>query len=172
MDEIIQNTGSPLWFLTAVIVGIVGSLLAAYLKARIDNFFSSISEKWATRTKEKREQVQQRIAAIAASTDEAILALAEAIDKKIYGTFFFLIAFFSLVTSLILLLLARNTPFLTPLSESYLPLIILLFIIFLFVGGVLGIIEAGMTYDLLKKGIKTKMSNKEGTNKLDAGDDK
>jgi MFS family permease len=61
MGELFSGLTTFTGWIGVVIVGILASLVAAYLKPRLDRVLSSISYRWATRTEERRRQRTLRI---------------------------------------------------------------------------------------------------------------
>jgi len=78
MDEIGAYVRSPGWWFTAIfaggIVGLVGSLAAAYLKRPVDRALGSISDRWRARTEAERGRVEFMIGFLTSGTIERRLA--------------------------------------------------------------------------------------------------
>lgn len=60
--------------IVGIVVGILGSLVGANLKARIDLLLSSVSHRWATRTDVRRKQRAERIELLIDSLKEQMHA--------------------------------------------------------------------------------------------------
>jgi len=53
MEEFFKSLTSPVWWLSVVIVGVIISVVGAYLKVWIDNFFSLLSSAWKLRVEQE-----------------------------------------------------------------------------------------------------------------------
>jgi hypothetical protein len=54
MEEFFKSLTSPVWWLSVVIVGVIISVVGAYLKVWIDKFFSLLSSAWKLRVEQEK----------------------------------------------------------------------------------------------------------------------
>lgn len=91
---------SVAWWVTAVVAGVIASLLAGYVRPRLDALLATVSNKWATRTKQKREEFWRELEKLRASQHEQVLAAisasrreTEAATTFLFGSFLCLASF-------------------------------------------------------------------------------
>jgi hypothetical protein len=74
MDDLLRNLRSPDWWVTAVIAGLLMSVLAAYVKGWLDTGFASSSRTWRTFRESQRQRRAARIR-FAATSDRGFVEL-------------------------------------------------------------------------------------------------
>jgi len=68
MDEIIKNVASPAWWVSVVIVGILVSIIGAFLKDYVEEWASAVSSKLREVRKLRKEGFKQKIQRLASSS--------------------------------------------------------------------------------------------------------
>ena len=94
MTGFFDNLSSPTWWVGVVIVGILINLVSAYLKPRLDIFFSSGSSWWARRSQEKQLQRKARIERMKADPHEQLITAFTELRIRVRGLGFILLGLF------------------------------------------------------------------------------
>lgn len=75
MNGVINNIKDPSWWFTAVIVAIIASLFAAYIKDLIGRGIASLSGKYRKRKEEQQEREKKLVADIADDPTKLLVSL-------------------------------------------------------------------------------------------------
>ncbi len=74
MDQLYDQVTSISWWVGVVVVGVLVSLTAAYLKPRLDFVFSALSKSWSVRSAMRAEERRERIAKLKSTPQEQVMA--------------------------------------------------------------------------------------------------
>ncbi|MFJ4349595.1 hypothetical protein ACIPZ5_01700 [Pseudomonas sp. NPDC089428] len=77
MEAFVENLTSTYWWASVVIVGLLISVFAAYVKSGIDSVFGRFSDVWKNRTEKKLARFEELVVTLAASESEKIKTLAQ-----------------------------------------------------------------------------------------------
>ena len=86
VEQILSNLSSPDWWIGVVMVGVIISLCAAYLKPLLDKVFSSMSSYWRMRVEKKEQQLKPEIEHLSNSENARIMAGFDEMRHRIRST--------------------------------------------------------------------------------------
>lgn len=113
MEAFVENLKDASWWASVVIVGLLISVFAAYIKSGIDSVLGRFSSVWKSRTDKKLARFEARVATLAASEPEKIKAMAQ-INTHL------LRAVINMVLSVLILTMLVNWP-----STEYIRIVVL-----------------------------------------------
>jgi len=85
METFLENLKSPAWLISVVVVGIILSWAAAYLKEGTDRLGSILSRRWGERTAARAAARTALIAHLRANPQEQVMMGLDALDDKIHA---------------------------------------------------------------------------------------
>ena len=85
MEEFINQIQSPAWWIGVVLTGIITSLLASYLKPRIDGRLSRLSVRWAERSKARKELIDEWKMRLQSDQHEQVMLAITIVRKLVVG---------------------------------------------------------------------------------------
>ena len=91
MDELLKSLRSPAWWVGVVLVGVITSIIAAFVKPWLDRMLLSVLRWRSTRTLLRREQFEKRVLAALASDAEESRLRFETLRSLLTGIFYFLV---------------------------------------------------------------------------------
>jgi hypothetical protein len=80
------------WWIGVVLVGIVLSLAASYLRTWIDWGFSSVSRKWADRSERSRKEYEKHVTHLLEHPERHLYVIAEEMRSRFRGNFYYICA--------------------------------------------------------------------------------
>lgn len=85
MEAFWENLKSPSWLISVVVVGVIVSWIAAYLKAATDRLGSILSRRWGERTSAKAAARTAMIEELRANRHEQVMTILDVLDDKIHA---------------------------------------------------------------------------------------
>ena len=99
MQSFFDNLKSPAWWFSVVVVGIVLSWVAAYVKEWTDRLGGTVSRRWGERTAAKAASRKALIKQLRANPHEQVMMGIEALGDMIHGAFYLGLALATLYIS-------------------------------------------------------------------------
>jgi hypothetical protein len=84
-EEFMDNLISPTWLFSVIVVGVVINLLSSYLKPKIDDLLSKISEKAREKNEKRRKEWEARVELLRNDNHEQLLHAA-AVNTQLQRT--------------------------------------------------------------------------------------
>ena len=85
MESFLENLKSPSWLISVVVVGIILSWIAAYVKEGTDRVGSILSRRWGERTAARAAARTALITQLRANPHEQVMLGLDALDDKIHA---------------------------------------------------------------------------------------
>ena len=98
MEETLNNLSSPAWWITALLSGVVASLIAAYAKPLLDSLTGKLSSTYKAKNQARIDKFNDKVSSLRKNIDMQIFTVAEANYHRLRAMNFFLMAITSILT--------------------------------------------------------------------------
>jgi hypothetical protein len=102
MEDLLKQLSSLSWWIGVVVVGVIVSLVAAYLKPRIDSIIASVSDRSRKKNERREEQRQAQIAFLRGGRHEQLMFALGINHRRLRALSFILVGVLVMLTALAL----------------------------------------------------------------------